>query len=164
MQNNKIVKANTKKKALANKTNETILKTTKTKNIEVLEKKENLTKINLSKFKNELEKKVLENTKKDKQLLYIYPDELNTKEKINSLLGKKFRQNTRNKLERFSNNIFIYAKTENIESLKKEIEDFKIFYKERFVKNDFTKESLSSSTKNESDLTLMLNIINEINK
>lgn len=148
---------NSTKTANAKKANATTKKATTNKK----SSSKNLKSINLQKFKKELESKVVENVKKDKQTLYNYPTEWN-KEIINSLKGKKFRQNARTKLKRFSDNIFFYAKSEDLENLKKQIKDFKIWYKETFIINDYNASSLTTVTKKHDDINLMLNIIKEV--
>lgn len=117
----------------------------------------------LNKFADKVkDMKINEKTKKD--TIYLYPENLTANE-INSEKGKTFRNSLRNKLKRFENNIFVFTKTQNTESLQKEVKLFNDFYKTNYQRNDFTLQSLSQS-KNESktgDLQLMLNIIVDIN-
>lgn len=117
----------------------------------------------LNKFADKVkDMKINEKTKKD--TIYLYPENLTANE-INSEKGKTFRNSLRNKLKRFENNIFVFTKTQNTESLQKEVKLFNDFYKTNYQRNDFTLASLSQS-KNESktgDLQLMLNIIVDIN-
>ena len=129
---------------------------------EIPAKKESLQKINLAEFKNELSK--IELKKKDaKESFYKYPDGWN-KETINSEDGKKWRNNKRNALKSICNNILYYAKGDNLELLQNEIKKFDAFYKEFYIKNDYSISSLSQS-KDESkikDISLSLSIIRKI--
>lgn len=136
-------------------------KSTSKKNVA---KTETLTTINLSKFADRLNTMALdEKIRKDKQLLYKYPETW-TKIHINGIEGKKFRQGLRNKLQRISNNIFTYAKQQNLELLQKEVTAFEIFYTENYLLNDFSVKSLSTRDEMKEDLQTMLEIIAETKK
>jgi len=119
-------------------------------------------KVNLDKFKAMLESKNVEKTQKDRQHLYNYPTEYSASD-LNGEKGKKFRQGLRNKLGRFENNVFVYAKTNQLEKLTEEVNAFNAFYKEHYRLNDFTVKSLSASEKNAESLEHMLSIIREVN-
>jgi predicted translin family RNA/ssDNA-binding protein len=121
-----------------------------------------VTKINLSQFADKL-KNVELKVKEKKALLYKYPENFNAND-INSDKGKKFRSSLRTKLKRFTNNIFVFAKINEVEKLKKEIKDFESFYKENFVVNDLTVRSITNSKDTEASVTLMLQIIKEVKK
>lgn len=122
-----------------------------------------VSKVNLSKFAKQLESKQVKE-KSTKDTIYIYPEKMTEAEKSNEV-GKKWRNSVRNKIRRFSNQIFVYAKTNNLDALKKEVKDFKTFYKETYRINDFSLGSISQSKNEEkaNDIKLMLEIIKEVN-
>lgn len=123
----------------------------------------NLDKVNLSKFAEKLSK-VEVKEKKKKSLLYKYPEGF-TEAMINSDEGKRFRSKCRTALKRFCNNIFVFAKINSVEKLKAEISAFKIFYKENYLVNDFSLNSLTSKADEKTKgLQLMLEIIKEFEK
>lgn len=128
-------------------------------NVETI-KENKLTEINLAQFSDRLQNVELK-VKKEKQSIYVYPESF-TKEIINSDTGKKFRNKQRNTLQRFCDNILIYAKGNRIEELQKEIASFETFYKTFYRVNDYSIASLSNSEKKEQSLLLMIAIINEI--
>lgn len=119
-----------------------------------------LTSINLSQFADKLANVELK-VKKEKETLYTYPEGW-TKEKINSEEGKHFRNKLRNKLKSLCNNIFYYAKTENIELIKIEIEKFDTFYKANYRINDYSVNSLTNSKEQEKHVALTLEIIKSV--
>jgi hypothetical protein len=119
-----------------------------------------LTEINLSKFADQLQSVELK-VKREKETLYKYPDGF-SKEDINSDKGKKFRNSLRTKLKSFSNNIFYYAKTQDAEKIKLEIEKFDLFYQANYRINDYTINSITHAEKREKDIELMLMIIKEV--
>lgn len=122
-------------------------------------KEKNIVKVNLSQFADRL-KDVDVSKKTAKETIYVYPEML-SEAQINGEDGKKFRNKLRNAMKRFCNNIFVFAKTQNEESLKKEISAFDIFYKENYRVHTFEIGSISN-TKNankEKDLIFMLDII-----
>lgn len=127
-------------------------------------KVENLQKINLSKFADVLSKVEDKAIRGVKDALYIYPADF-TQDTINSLKGKQFRNQQRNKLDRFADNISLFAKHNRIEDFVKECENFKLFYKEIYRLNDFSVSSLSQSAKDakKDKLTLLLNLVKETN-
>lgn len=124
-------------------------------------KVENLAKFNFDKFADKLANVNLKEKTK-RETIYIYPEDM-TEADINTDKGKRFRNKLRNEMQRFCNNIFVYAKTKNAESLQSEIEKFKVFYKKNYRINDFSLSSISN-TKNEAkeaNLKIMLEIIKE---
>lgn len=122
-----------------------------------------LTTFNLSKFADKLADKDVDKLKKDRELIYKYPDNI-PPAKYNDAEGKKFRQGLRNKLTQFSNNIFVYAKKNEMENLKAEIERFDTFYAENFRVNDYSVKSITNTPKESktADIALMLEIIREV--
>lgn len=127
--------------------------------------KESTPKMNLAQFKSLLDVKQLDSTKGERSTIYKYPDTF-TKEDINDKKGKHFRSSLRTKLKNFSNNIFIFAKSEQIENLKSEVEKFNSFYKENYILQSYKIESITNVNQDKSkfqDIVLMLNIVNEVN-
>lgn len=122
-------------------------------------KESNLKSINLSDFAKELSAKEFKE-RGIKESLYKYPSEWK-KDKINSDEGKKWRNNKRNRIKSLCNNILFYAKGDNIPALQKEIASFESFYKEYYLKNDFSPASISNSKDEgkEKDIALMMKII-----
>lgn len=152
-------------------TKKLIEKTVKTSTVKNATKKDKVAKkieavnigATLDKFADKLNnKKIVEKTKKD--TIYIYPENLSASD-INSEKGKTFRNSLRNKLKRLSNNIFVFAKTKQEEKLISEVKMFNSFYKENYIKNDFTLSSISQSKNGEKteDMQLMLNIVQDVN-
>jgi hypothetical protein len=141
---------------------QTSKKSTRTTKVKEVKNTSNVTKVNLDKFTDALKNvEVKEKVKKDN--IYIYPETMTEKEKSNEV-GKKFRNKLRNQLRRYANNIFVFAKTKNVESLEKEINLFDKFYKENYRINDYSFSSITN-TKNEvkeKDIKLMLEIITAI--
>lgn len=125
--------------------------------------KRELTKINLNKFADALAK-VEVKEKRAKETIYKYPDTF-SKSDINAEKGKKFRNSLRNKLKRFSNNIFVYTKQQDIEAIKKEVALFNAFYAEHYILNDFSFASLSNTKAEgkEKGFKTLLDIVKEIN-
>lgn len=144
---------NSSKKAIASKN---VIETKESVNVN----ENRLIEINLGKFADKLSNVELK-AKKVKETIYNYPEGW-TKEKINSDEGKHFRNKLRNKLKSLSNNIFFYAKGNNIEALKKEIQTFDEFYKFNYRVNDYSLHSITNSEKKEKDIAFMLEIINEV--
>jgi hypothetical protein len=128
-------------------------------------KTENLQKINLSKFADKLKDVKEQILNSAKSTIYNYPEIL-TPLDIKGKLGKQFRSKQRNKIEKFANNITVFAKFNKLEDLKNEIKNFDINYKENYKINDYSLQSISQSSDetNKSYLTLMLDIIKEIKK
>lgn len=126
--------------------------------------KKEVTKINLSQFADKL-KNVELKVKAKKSTIYKYPDTFSEND-INSEKGKKFRNSLRTKLKRFSNNIFVFAKINEVEKLNNEVKEFDIFYKENYQINDYSATSISQSKNEvkEQDIVLMLQIIKEVKK
>lgn len=148
------MKKSTNAKAIANKN---VIETKESVNVE----NERLTSINLSKYSEQLQNVDLK-VKKEKDALYNYPSDF-SKEDINGEKGKRFRQSCRNKIKTFSNNIFFYTKSENVEALKSEITKFNDYYKLHYSLNDYSVNSLSRS-KEDKHIELMLNIIKDVLK
>lgn len=121
----------------------------------------NLSKINLSKFADQLEKMELKE-KKDKETIYIYPEGM-SKSDISGEKGKKFRNGLRNKMKFHSNNILLFAKKNRLDDLKSAIESFRKFYKENYRINDLSIKSISHSANEEKNifLSLFLEIVKE---
>lgn len=130
----------------------------------VKDAKNEIVKINLDQFKDQLSSIQLKE-KKERSTIYLYP-EGKGKEWINSPDGKKWRNNKRNSIQRFANNILIFAKSNQLEKLQEEIKKFDAFYKEFYRLNDYSFASISNSNdaKKEGDIDLMMKIIKEIKK
>jgi hypothetical protein len=140
-------------------------KTTTPKNAtqkEIVAPKENvnLSKINLDAFAEKLDSFEGKEKKSKKESIYKYPIDF-PKTDVNSEKGKNWRNNKRNTMKRFINNILLYAKMKRIEDLTKEIESFKSFYTEFYCLNDYSSSSISNSNKEKEgkELELMLSII-----
>lgn len=119
--------------------------------------------INLSRFAKDLENVNVSHIKRDRETIYIYPEDMK-KEEINNEKGKKFRSSLRAKMQRFSNNCFVFSKQNDIENLKKMIIEFDDFYAKNYRITDYSLKSISSSndaSKNR-DLNLLLEIIKEM--
>lgn len=124
---------------------------------------EKLQKINLSKYAEKLSK-VDVKEKKKKETIYNYPEGF-TEQKINSEEGKKFRNKMRNELKRHTNNILVFAKTNQNENLQKQISAFCEFYKTNYRINDFSINSISRKEEEKNaDTILMLDIVKELKK
>jgi hypothetical protein len=125
--------------------------------------KKKITNLNLSAFADKL-KNVEVKEKRDKSTIYIYPDGF-SKTDINSEKGKKFRSSLRTKMQRFENNIFVFAKTNNSEKLIETVKEFNNHYKQFYVNNDYSVKSISSSNKDEKaqSFELMMQIIKDVN-
>lgn len=143
-------------------------KKTATNNVATEKKIVNL---NLDKFAQKLsEVKLTE--KKDKATLYFYPENL-SKADINGEQGKKFRNSLRNKIQKFANNITVFASMQQknkkdetvILKLKNEVKAFNIFYKENYQINDFSIKSISASNNDgkTANIELMLDIVKTVN-
>ena len=143
------------------KSNSKKANSTKVNNVE--NTKQDLLKINLSTLADQIKEKANHSIKSEKQYLYKYPVEW-TKNDIQSKQGKQFRSKCRKAIQRFSNNIFCFADMQENEKLVNEISNFKNFYTENYLINDFSFASLSTSEDNKKDIELMLNIINEVEK
>lgn len=126
--------------------------------------KDEIVKINLSKFSKALENKIIERKSTERITLYKYPSEF-TKEQINAKQGKQFRSKLRTKLNNFTNNIFLFAKQNRVDELKTEIKNFDSFYKENYLLNDYSLSSLTNINEDKekfANIKLMLDIINEV--
>jgi len=117
--------------------------------------------VDLSKFKSLLETKVVKTDRKERSEIYNYPKEI-TKELRSESIGKAWRASQRKKLERFEGNIFFYAKANNIEKLLSEIESFNKFYKDTFLRNDYSIDSITQSKDNAKSIGEMLQIIKHV--
>ena len=158
---NKNLINNLKLKKMSNVKNANAKKTT-TKN--QVAKKDEIVKINLSKFSKALESKIIERKSTERITLYKYPNTF-TKEQINAKQGKQFRSKLRTKLNNFTNNIFLFAKQNRVSELKTEIKNFDSFYKENYLLNDYSLNSLTNINEDKEKFTnikLMLEIINEV--
>ena len=147
------MKKSNNKQAIANKN---VIETKQSVNAE----ENRLIEINLSKFADKLANVDLKQ-KREKEHLYLYPESF-TKEIINGEEGRKYRNRLRSRLKSFANNIFFYAKGENIEALKVEIDKFDSFYKENYRINDYSINSITNSKEKEKDISFMLEIIKEV--
>lgn len=132
----------------------------------VAEKKEKLSKANISKFADRIKKfGVSESTVKNNQksLLYNYPENF-TSLQINGEQGKKFRRDVRNKVRSFADQITLAEKMQNKEKKISEIKNFNIFYKEIFKINDYSIQSLTHIKGEIADYyQLMLDIVKDSN-
>lgn len=139
----------------------TVVKTTKENASAKVENK--VEKLNLSQFTEKL-KNVELKEKVKKETVYLYPETF-TESDINGDKGKRFRSSKRTALNRFCNNIFVYAKTNNVDQLKKEIAAFETFYKENYKLNDYSIHSITRKADEKTkDIELMFNIIKEVKK
>lgn len=101
--------------------------------------------------------KVKEKISKDRQKMYKYPSECNTKE-----LEKRFREARRKDIKKYSNNIILFFQQKNEIELKKEVNSFNEFYLKNYILNDYSILSISSNNRDEFTLTFitpMLEII-----
>jgi hypothetical protein len=120
-----------------------------------------VSKLNFDDLKEKLNKVELKE-KKRKERLYIYPENF-TEKMINEKEGKQFRAKQRNKIKTFANNISLNAKFNKIEELKKEVENFVVYYKERYRINDFTINSISQKDAEKTgDIELMLSVVKKV--
>lgn len=138
---------------------------TSAKNSAKNQNSENLLILNLGSLAKEIESKAKHKVQTEKQYLYKYPESW-SKNDIQSKEGKQFRSKARKSLQRFCNNIFVYAdflnkenNQKNKDTLIEEINRFKAFYAEFYLINDYSTSSLTSSEDNKKDVELMLNII-----
>lgn len=99
-----------------------------------------LDKNNLDNFLNKLESKNLNSKKETSGKRELYKKSLKDFEKETEY--KSYKRKMRNNLKSFCNNIqFAFVKKNEIE-LKKEIELFNKFYKENYILNNYSEESL----------------------
>lgn len=112
-------------------------------------------------LKSKLEKVNVAAIKNEKQLVYKYNESF-TKIEINGEKGKNFRAKCRKSLQRLCNNIFFYAKTENVKDLNAAILAFKENYKENYLVNDFSLQSFGNAKSNVETLEIALQIIKEM--
>lgn len=125
-------------------------------------KETNLQKINLDKFADSLEKFEGKEKKSKETSIYKYPESF-PKEDVNSEKGKNWRNQKRGKIKRFVNNILLYAKHKRMEDLQKEISEFKTFYAETYILNDYSGKSISNSNKEKevAELSIALDIVKQ---
>lgn len=118
-----------------------------------------LSKFNLEKFADQLEKISLKE-KKNKETIYVYPPEFK-KEDLGGEIGKKWRNAQRRKLESMTNNILFFAKGKKMDDLQDAIKKFRAFYKETYRRNDLSIDSLSQSRNDarNAGISLALDII-----
>lgn len=128
-------------------------------------KTKEIAKFNLEQFTDSLKNFEAKATNAKRSILYNYPETFKETD-INSVLGKRFRNRLRSKLQNFCNNIFVYAKTNDAEKLQIEVDFFNAFYKENYRINDYTISSLTNSPKEgkNKDLETLLSIVKEVNK
>lgn len=106
-----------------------------------------LDKNNLDKFINKLESKNLNSKKETSGKRELYKKSIKDFEKESEY--KSYKRKMRNNLKSFCNNIqFAFIKKNEIE-LKKEIELFNKFYKENYILNDYSEESLRFNNSDE---------------
>jgi hypothetical protein len=118
-------------------------------------------KVNLSKYAEQLSK-ITVKEKNKREHLYIYPEGF-TEQMINSEVGKKHRNKMRNILKRFTNNIFVFAKSNQIDKLQTEVNLFKSFYKENYRIQDFSLNSITNAKdEKKENIQLMLNIVKDM--
>ena len=99
-----------------------------------------LDKNNLDKFLSKLENKNLNSKKETLGKRELYKKSIKDFEKESEY--KSYKRKMRNNLKSFCNNIqFAFIKKNEIE-LKKEIDLFQKFYKENYILNDYSEESL----------------------
>lgn len=135
--------------------------TTKKSVTKKTDKVENIKTANLAAYAERLANfDIKEKAKKERK--YIYPENF-TEQMINEKQGKQHRSKLRKILERHCNNVFVYAKTNEPEKLKKEISLFLDFYKANYRINDFSVNSVfdGSNEKKKNDLSFFLQIVKE---
>lgn len=94
---------------------------------------------------------------KGRDLMYKFE-----RQNLSSKEVKRERSKIRKKRDAFADNIILFAKKKDEVQLKKEILDFKKWYVDTYILNDFSLISLSSNNRDkdtEDKLNLMLNII-----
>lgn len=125
-------------------------------------KETNLQIINLDKFANQLESFEGKEKKNKRETIYKYPEDFK-KEDVNAEKGKNWRNNKRGRVKRYVGNILLYAKHKRMDDLQKEISEFKAFYSEFYILNDYKIDSISNSNKEKDneELQLMLDIVKQ---
>jgi hypothetical protein len=129
-----------------------------------------VSKINLSKFADQLSK-IEVKEKRKRETMYKYPDSFSEKD-INSEKGKKHRNHLRSLRNRFANNILAFAKQSQVNKsfdskvLLNEVKSFDAFYKENYLLNDYSFKSLSQSKDEmkEKNISLFLSILKDLKK
>lgn len=150
------------KKSIKNSVSTPIVKTDKKVN--------EVSKINLSKFAEQLSK-IEVKEKKKRETMYKYPEGFTEKD-INSEKGKQYRNKCRNIRNRFANNILSFAKQNevlkgkfDVSKLTNEVKEFNKFYKETYLLNDYSFKSISQAKEeDEKELVLFLSILKDIKK
>lgn len=99
-----------------------------------------LDKNNLDKFLNKLENKKLDSKKETQGKRELYKKSLKDFEKDSEY--KSYKRKMRNKLKSFCNNVQFHFLKKDSNSLEKEIKLFQSFYKENYILNDYSEESL----------------------
>jgi hypothetical protein len=119
-----------------------------------------VTEINLTAITDKLKNREF-TEKKQRNVIYNYPDNLKTEKERNSKEGKKFRSSLRRNLERITTNILLHTKYNRTEDLKIGVNEFIAFYKKNYTINDFTIDSLTQSNKDDrrEDLKMCLEIV-----
>jgi len=116
-------------------------------------------KLSFNKFAKQLENVKELTEKKQKDLIYKYPEnwtQIDIEQK-----GKAWRNNKRNLLNTMFNNILVFVKYDRIEDLKNEINKFEAFYKDFYLINNYEVNSLSQSKDKVETIKLCLDIIKE---
>ncbi len=96
--------------------------------------------------------------------LYLYPN--NSKEWINSLEGKNFRNKRRNSLRRIMNNLFWGIQSDSPKLIDSSKEEFLKEYSSFYSINDFSLSSIAGGKKDEKELKEIerfLQIIQKLN-
>lgn len=124
----------------------------------------NTNNVNLEKFKQFLENKNFDSVQSiERESIYKYPDYI-TPDLRSEKAGKTFRKQTRDRLKKHVNNIELFFKKNRIDDLNTEVAEFKAFYAERFLKNDYSINSITNLNPEKSfykELVLFLNFVKE---
>ena len=110
-----------------------------------------------SNLENTISKIKVKESINDKKLMYKFE-----KENLSQKEAKRKRQQLRNKRNRYANNIILYFQQKKETELKKEVSEFKKFYLENYILNDFSILSISSNNRDKETteiLESMLKII-----
>lgn len=116
------------------------------KDAKLEEKKEDLGKINFSKFQEGLKDYKEKINSHSRELIYKYPlDIFKKKEDFSSSIGKNWRSKRRREIQILCNNIFASYKRKEKEELNLAINSFIKNYKEYYRINDYSIASISNS-------------------
>lgn len=117
--------------------------------------------LNLNSYKNTVSQfGGLQSKGGSKETMYIYPAGTTEMMKIGKF-GKNFRKNKRDTVNKFAGNCEYYAKNNLQKELLNEIAEFKKFYKEFYLVNDFSPASISK-TENKIAATIICNLIKDV--